>query len=186
MTAIFNLLNRLELPLDGIEADGISTYLFAIVAAAAGLISMRSTALISRKASVKECILSVSLKGKSITLCAISDTGNLAKDPISGKRIVLIDRAALSEIIDVKRLESFAQNSAEGFDPGLPIRIVPINTAAGRSLLCAVSPDKMTCTVANKKGRAIDLDLDALIAPSDIKSSADGASAVIPAEILKI
>ena len=186
MTAIFNLLNRLELPLDGIEADGLSTYLFAIVAAAAGFISMRSTSLIARKASVRECILNVSIDDKSITLTAISDTGNLAKDPLSGKRIVLIDRSALSEIIDVSKLDSFARAHTENIDLSRPVRIVPINTAAGRSLLCAVTPDKMTCTVVTKKGKNIEISLDALVAPSDIKSSADGASAVIPADILKI
>ena len=40
MTAIFNLLSKLELPIDLIPADNPSTYIFAILAAAAGLISL--------------------------------------------------------------------------------------------------------------------------------------------------
>ena len=42
MTAIFNLLNKLELPLDLIGEDSVSTYLFAILAAIAGVISLKS------------------------------------------------------------------------------------------------------------------------------------------------
>ena len=37
MTAIFNLLNRLELPIDSVGEDGISPYLFAILAIISGL-----------------------------------------------------------------------------------------------------------------------------------------------------
>ena len=101
MTAIFNLLNRLDLPIAGLETDGISTYLFAIIAAAAGFISIRSSAIMSKRSSIRECILTVALNQKIITVTAIADTGNLVKDPLSGKRIVLVDRRELAKIADM-------------------------------------------------------------------------------------
>ena len=72
MTAVFNLLNRLDLPLDRIDGDGISTYMFALLALIAGIISLRSGQLISRRANVKECRLNLTIGEKSLILTAVS------------------------------------------------------------------------------------------------------------------
>ena len=186
MTAIFNLLNRLDLPLGDIESDGISTYLFAILAAAAGIISLRSGEIVSRRAAIKDCTLTVALRGKSITLSALVDSGNLVKDPLSGKSVVIIDRTALSPLVDLSAIDSFL--SGEPPNGGAPkgMRMIPINTAGGRSLLCAFPPDALSATVTTKKGKSAAVALDALIAPSDIKNSAAGHGAIIPSDIIKI
>ena len=186
MTAIFNLLNRLDLPIAGLETDGISTYLFAIIAAAAGFISIRSSAIMSKRSSVRECILTVALNQKIITVTAIADTGNLVKDPLSGKRIVLVDRRELAKIANMSEFDDFANGIARSEPTVRSLRLVPVKTASGRSLLCAALPDSLVASVTTKKGKSATLTLDALIAPSDIDSSADGAKAVIPAEIIKI
>lgn len=185
MTAIFNLLNRLDLPITGLEADGISTYLFAIIAAVAGFISLRSSAIMSRRSSIRECILTLTMNGKSITVTAITDTGNLVKDPLSGKRIVLVDKSALSKIADVSEFDDFAGGIIRDKPTVTALRIVPIKTASGKGLLCAAQPDSLTASVTTKRGKSATLTLDALVAPSDINKSADGALAVIPAEIIK-
>ncbi len=186
MTAIFNLLNRLELPIDGLETDGISTYLFAIIAAVAGFISLRSSAIMSRRSSISECILTLTLNGKSLTVTAITDTGNLVKDPLSGKRIVLVDRGELSKIVNISEFDDFI-NGISREDPTVKaLRLVPVKTASGRSLLCATAPNSLTASVTTKKGKSATVSLDALIAPSDIGNSADGHRAVIPAEIIKL
>lgn len=185
MTAIFNLLNRLNLPLGDIETDGISTYLFAALAAIAGLISLGSGELISRRSAVKECLLTVTIDGKTLTLRALSDSGNLVKDALSGKAVILIDRAELSKITDLKQFDDFSR----GIEPDplkiRGLRLIPINTASGRGMLVAALPDKLTAEITTKKGSS-SIELDALIAPSDIQNSAAGYSAIIPAEILKL
>ena len=186
MTAIFNLLNRLNLPLGDIETDGISTYLFAALAAIAGLISLGSGELISRRSAVKECLLTVTIDGKTLTLRALSDSGNLVKDALSGKAVILIDRAELSKITDLKQFDDFSR----GIEPDplkiRGLRLIPINTASGRGILTAAFADKLTAEITTKKSEQLSIELDALIAPSDIKNSAAGYSAVIPAEILKL
>ena len=95
MTAIFNLLNRLDLPLEGIEGDNISTYLFAIVAAIAGFVSLRSGQVISRRSSIGECMLEVTLGDKKITVNALSDSGNLVTEPFSALPVIIISSSAL-------------------------------------------------------------------------------------------
>ena len=186
MTAIFNLLNRLELPIEGLETDGISTYLFAIIAAVAGFISLRSTAIMSKKSNIRECILTLTLNGKGLTVTAITDTGNLVKDPLSGKRIVLVDRNELAKIVNISEFDDFANGIARDEPTVKALRLVPVKTASGRSMLCAASPDSLTASVTTKKGKSATVSLDALIAPSDIGSSADGHRAIIPAEIIKL
>ncbi len=185
MTAIFNLLNRLDLPLSGIESDGISTYLFAILAAAAGIISLCSGELISHRSAIKECKLTVTLGKNSLTLQALSDSGNLVKDPLSGKNVVIIDRHELSRLIAPAVFDDFASgrdNESHGLKG---LRVIPINTAGGRGLLTACIPDNLEAEIVTKKGKSQTLQLDALIAPSDIKKSTEGYSAIVPSEILK-
>ncbi len=187
MTAIFNFLNRLDLPLDGIDGDGISTYLFAIVAAAAGIISLRSGELISRRSSVRECKITLTVCGNTVTLPAMSDSGNLLKDPLSGKSVVLIDKNELSKLTDISVFEAFLRGEAPHPQNGLKgLRIIPINTAAGRSALCAAIPDRLSVEITSKKKQTLTLDLNSLIAPSDIGQSAEGYRAIVPSEILKI
>lgn len=185
MTAIFNLLNRLDLPLGDIEADGISTYLFAALAAIAGLISLGSGELISRRSAVKECLLTVTLNEKKLTLRALSDSGNLVKDSLSGKAVILIDRNELSKITSLSNFDNFAKGIAPSDKKIRGLRLIPINTASGKGMLVAALPDKLTAEITTKKGSS-SIELDALIAPSDIQNSAAGYSTIIPTEILKL
>ena len=187
MTAIFNLLNRLDLPLDSIDGDGISTYLFAIIAAVAGIITLRSGEIISRRSDIKECKLTVTISGKTASFFALSDSGNLVKDPLSGKNVILIDRSALSELTDVSVFDDFLQGQQPPDSSGVKgLRIVPIKTAGGSSFLAAANPDSLAAEVVTKRGKALSCELDALIAPSDIGKSAEGCRAIVPSQILKL
>jgi hypothetical protein len=190
MTAIFNLLNKLNIPLDGISGDSISTYLFAIVAAVAGIIALRSGQAISKHASVKECKLTVTICSQSITLNALADSGNLVRDPISGKQVVLIDRSALSSLTDVAVYDDYLNgkvNSASktGVQSPRGLRLIPISTAGGKSMLAASVPDSLTVSFTDHRGKLISCTPDVLIAPSDINNSANGYKAIVPADILK-
>lgn len=185
MTAIFNLLNRLDLPLGDIESDGISTYLFAILAAIAGLISLGSGEVISRRSAIKECLLTVTIDKKTLTLRALVDSGNLVKDALSGKAVILVDREALGKITDLDVFEDFSKGRAPRSPKIKGLRLIPIRTASGRGVLTAALADDLTAEIATRKNEQMSLVLDALIAPSDIKNSAAGYDAVIPSEILK-
>ena len=186
MTAIFNLLNKLDLPLDSIDGDGISTYLFAIVAAIAGFVSLGSGKVISRKASIEECHLTVTLGGKTTTILAMSDSGNLVKDPLSGKSVIIIDRNELSKLCDISVFDAFLQGKSPVENTNVKgLRVIPINTPGGRSFLCAANADSIKIQIKTKKGKILEITPSALIAPGDIGNSAEGCRAILPAEILK-
>ncbi len=183
MTAIFNVLNRFPLPADTIESDNISAYVFAAVAAVAGIISLRHSSFLSRRSTVSECKIEIFMDEKSITLFAIADSGNLVKDPISGKNVILVDKNHLSDIVDIPSIEQFSNGKISQRSPK-GIRLIPINTAAGKSVLAAFPPDKITLFY-DKNGKAKQTQVDSLIAPSEIGKSAEGYGAVVPLEIIK-
>ena len=185
MTAIFNLLNKADLPLDSIDEDGISTYLFAIIAFIAGFISLKSGEIISRRSSVSEVTLKITHRGKSIKLIGFADSGNFVRDPISGRAVIIAEKEKLREIADIDCLEKFAEGKTKKLPNMKNIRLIPINTASGSSLLTAFYPDVIKAEIIDRKKRTDTISLDAFIAPSEIGNSAEGYDAIIPLEILK-
>ena len=187
MTAVFHLLNRLDLPIDSIDEDGISPYVFIILAVISGLITLRSGELVSKRSTVKTCTLTIDHNGKSIEFCALSDSGNLVKDPLSNKPIIVVDRQILASIVDINIFDKF-QSGVPPEDHGYKgMRIIPIKTASGSSLLVAFSPDKITIEAHDpRKKKSFISTVDALIAPAELGNVADGCNAIIPAELLKI
>ena len=185
MTAIFNLMNRLALPLDKIDGDGITTYLFAILAAIAGIISLRSGELISRRANIKDCSLSVTIGDKTLEIKALADSGNLVKDPLSGRAVIIIDRAELEKIVDISIFDKYKDGFMSETRNVKGLRLIPINTAAGKGFLCAAMPQKIIAEFTTRKNTTVKNELDALIAPSDINNSAADYRAIVPSEILK-
>ncbi len=184
MTAIFNFLNKLDLPLSDIGEDGISTYLFAILAAIAGFISLRSGEIISRRAPIRECKLYITFQGREIELSGFSDSGNLVKDPISGRAVIIVDRDTVAKSLPIEEFDEFKSRKPSAKLPFGALRLIPINTAGGRGLLVAALPEKTVIEYAHRKKR-VSFEVDALFAPSEIGKSAEGYTAIVPQEILK-
>ena len=185
MTAIFNLLNKLNLPLDLVEADGISTYLFAALALVAGIISLKSGQIISRRAPIKECKLKLRFCGKDFELLGLADSGNLVRDPITGKPIIFVDRKTIEKELPLDFLDSFAEGKLERDAPCKNLRIISIRTAAGSSIAVAAAPESISIEYESKKGKINTAEPPALISPTDIGKAAEGYTAIIPAEIIK-
>ncbi len=185
MTAIFNLLNRLDLPLESIEADGISTYLFAILAAISGLIALKSGQVISRRAPIKECVLKIRISDKEALFRGFADSGNLVRDPLSNRCVIFIDRETFSKTFDLSFFDRYAKGELSPDCPYKSMRLIPIKTAAGQSVVVAASADDVLAEFESKRGKKTLLHLDALISPTDIGTSAEEYTAIIPSEILK-
>ena len=185
MTAIFNLLNILNLPLDLVEADGISTYLFAALALIAGIISLKSGQIISRRAPIKECKLHIRFCGKDFDFLGFSDSGNLVRDPITGKPIIFVDRSTIEKQLPLDFLDRFAEGKLDRDAPCKNLRIIALRTAAGSSIAVAAAPESIFVEHQDKNGKTITGELSALISPTEIGKSAQGYTAIVPAEIIK-
>ena len=185
MTAIFNLLNKLNLPLDLVEGDGISVYLFAILALAGSIISLKSGQVISRKSSVSECRLFVRFCGEDFSFFGLSDSGNLVRDPICGKAVIFLDKHVIQQKISLGFLDDFVNGKLDASAPCKNLRLIALKTATGTSMAVAVQPESIRAEFEEKKGKKISIEIDALISPTDIGKASDGYTAIIPSDILK-
>ncbi|MBO5416794.1 MAG: sigma-E processing peptidase SpoIIGA [Clostridia bacterium] len=184
MTAIFNLLNRADLPLEQGSSDGISVWMFALLAALSALITLFGGRFFRKKAGQKNAEIEISYRGKSVRLRGMSDSGNLLREPISGKPCIIADIGALEPIIPRKITIAARKKNVSALgdmmrEDAKNIRIVPIKTAGGEGALLAVRADKITLDCG--KGAE---QVDALVVLSDIAESADGNEALIPSELL--
>ncbi len=185
MTAIFNLLNKLDLPLDLVEEDGISTYLFAALALIAGIISLKSGQIISRRAPIRECRLYIRFCGKDFEFSGFSDSGNLVRDPLTGKPVIFVERELIEKEQSLDFLDKFADGELDRDAHCKNLRLISLRTATGTSLAVAAQPEKIRVEFEDKKGKSVSFELNALISPTSIGKSAEGYTAIVPSEIIK-
>ena len=142
-----------------------------------------------RKSSAQKIAdMVISYKGENLTLRAISDSGNLLKDPISGKCVIAVASSEFEKLFGAGMADINIDTSANSLKnctfqknslTADRIRIIPMRTAVGSAVKIAVRPDSIT--IKCEGGREIEV--DALIAPADI-DGADGYGALVPSELL--
>lgn len=175
MTALFNLLNRAGLPLEemGKESDGISAWLFAVLAGISALAGLRESRLLRRAAGQRFARLSVTVEGRTVELQALVDSGNLCRDPISGKPVIFIDPASSRALIGVDGHRPMPLAIARRF------RLIPIETVGGRRMQAAYLPDRVT--VSDAGGTR---EIEALFAPAETLDGAGVYRAIVSAELV--
>lgn len=181
MTALYSLLNRLELPLESLEGDGISVWLFAALSIAAGIATARGGRLLRLSNATKSVTLRAELFGNALTLTALVDSGNLLRDPISGKSVIVVDRQKLLPALPVPLRAALEKDTpAAWLSDGRyakHIRLIPTKTATGERLLPALKPHALRLHDGRQEYPA-----DYLIAPADLGESAAGFDAIVPLE----
>lgn len=179
MTALYSFFNRLQLPLDSLQGDGLSVWSFALLSAAAGLATLKGGKCFGFSARKRFVRIEASIFGKAISLRALLDSGNLLQDPLSGRSVIVADRRALQEALPRRLLEADTQEKLTDLlsdhELARRIRLIPIHTAAGEGLLPAVIPDSLTVT--EQRGERA---TDHLIAISDLGARARDFDAVMP------
>ncbi len=184
MTAIFNLLNKADLPLEQGSSDGISVWLFAVLAAVSAVITLVGGRFFRAKSSQKNADIEVTYGGNSVKLRALTDSGNLLREPISGKPCIVADVSSLESVIPRKLARAAREKDISVIGELSPkdaknVRVIPIKTAGGEGVLLALRADCVTVD----SGRGAET-VDAFVALSDIDKSADGSEALLPPELL--
>ena len=181
MTALYTVLNRLDLPFEALQGEGISVWLFGILALVSGVLTARGGRFLGLSQKTKSVVVEAVLFGKSVTLHALVDSGNLLRDPISGRSVIIADRKRLSKL-----LPPILNEAQSATDPRLlsalqrdaklasRVRLIPTQTAVGEGLLLALFPDSLTVTEGGERRQS-----DYLIAPSSLGESAHGFDAII-------
>ncbi|MBE6600237.1 MAG: hypothetical protein E7640_03435 [Ruminococcaceae bacterium] len=187
MTALFNLLNTLELPLELLQVDseGIPVWLFALFAAVSGAATLAGGRFFREKQSEKSARVEITLDGKTVSLYAVCDNGNLVRDPVSGKCVIIGDLSSLRRILPDEIIKAVRENDAS-FIAKLPpeyarrVRLIPASSIGGVSMLYAMTADKIEVTGEDGEPHKS----EALFAPAPIGGSAKGYEALLPPELL--
>lgn len=178
MTALYGALNRLHLPLEALSGDGLSVWTFALLTAVASFATLRGGRLFGLSHKTRSVTLSLTLFGREISLRTLVDSGNLLRDPLSGKSVIVVDADRLSGILPPPMLDACKSGNVTDFlstyDEGHRCRLIPAKTASGEGFLLALLPDKLLLT-DGKSTQACDY----LIAPAPLGSAAEGFDAVI-------
>ena len=195
MTAMYSLLNRMELPLGEVEKnpDGISVWLFGLLAVVSGALATFGGKLFKNISIDTVSVINLRYNGVELKIRGMTDTGNLLKDPISGKSVVMIDESCLSGVLSRTCIDCALCGDISGvMTDGArhKARLIPVHTAAGSSMICAFVPEKMSITVCEKSKKGVresSFEIDALFAPSKLRLTNDrraaGCAALIPADI---
>lgn len=178
MTALYAALNRLELPFEALQGDGLSVWLFALLSLIAGLVTAKGGRFLGLAQKTKHLTIHAVLFGKPITLRAMVDSGNLCRDPISGRSVIVADLSLLREALPPKLRHACESGSYVDFlsthPYGSRVRPIPTRTANGDSILLAILPDRLTVDTGKESYEA-----DYLIAPASLGESARGFDALI-------
>lgn len=178
MTALYAFLNRLALPLDRMQKDGLEAWIFALLGATAGLATLKGGRLFAFSARRRYVTLTATLFGRTVTLRALIDSGNLLQDPLSGRGVIVVDRRALRGLLPEKLLAADTPQKLtdllEDYELARLIRLIPVRSATGEGLLPAVIPEQLRVT-----DRRTTYSGDQLLAISDLGEDARDFDAVM-------
>ena len=182
MTALYSFLNRLNLPFEALQGDGLSVWTFALLTTVASVATLRGGRFLGLSRKTRAVTLRLTLFGKRLTLHAMVDTGNLLSDPVSGRSVIVCDRARVAPILP-PALAAAYQTGDFGECLGSyefvgRLRPIPTRTANGESILFALVPDALTL-IEDRNGKGEPTPTDYLIAPAELGSAAAGFDAVI-------
>ena len=173
MTALFNLLNRAWHPMEmwgeGGEEDNISAWLFALLAGGSALLGLRGGRLLRRSAVRRFARLTVTVGERTVEMQALIDSGNLCRDPISGRAVVFVSPERVRSLL----------NGVPETDMARRFRLIPVETVAGKRIQKAYLPDRVCLRDSGGSHPA-----EVLIAPAETLHGAGVYEAIVPAEVI--
>lgn len=185
MTALFGLFRRSSVfeNADASTGDGISVWSFFLLALISGMITYLGGRFFRKKTAQSDAVLEVVYDGRHLVLSAMVDSGNLLREPLSGKLCVIADLGAMEALLPREMILAARRTPVSvahlSDRHAKRVRIVPANTASGSGILLAVRPEKLL--LRSQKGTH---PIDAMIALTDLGRGADGKEALLPSELL--
>ena len=160
MTALFSLLNRVDVFADGLGIeDGIDAWVFALLVIIGSIFTLNGGKIYRTSSSKRVTELILESELGSVRLCALLDSGNLATEPISGKTVAFVSVEKCKKIIEKSMYDAINESSNIDDIPMsmmAKIRIVPTRAISGKSFLPAMKFKKVS-VIEGKKKKDIDI-----------------------------
>ena len=184
MTSLFNLMNRAAPPLDEFtESYDLPVWLFAAVTILAATATRIGGRFLRRRAQVQEAQIEIRMAEQSVTVQGFCDSGNLLRDAVSGKSVIVLDLTVARHLMpELHRLSDLSRSDAL---PSLPshlaarARLIPTQTANAESLMPAFRPDSIVI-YTEKQRRSV----EALIGFADLSHAPPPCHAILPPELI--
>jgi len=154
MTALFTMVNNgisgRSIVIDNENRtlyNDIPFSLFIIIAILALVFSYLCGLLLKKRAARKEAELKISLCGKSTSLNALADSGNLLCEPLGGLPVAICAYDKLEPILPLGVRPLFRDSKIgllEFTDPKFAkrVRMIPVSHIGGKGMLIGIIPDK--------------------------------------------
>lgn len=186
MTALFHLFNRSPLSegLETVEGDGLSVWVFGLLALISGWLTLMGGRFFAGRSAREKAEIELFYGGRSTRLSAMVDSGNLLREPISGRPCIVTDISALEGLLPAEILRAARKGDPSAMERISPrhvknLRLIPTKTASGQGVLFGVRMEKITVD-CGKGGRQV----DALVALAELGKSAHESRALLPCELL--
>ncbi len=145
MTACFSLLNRYAPPVSEENAD-IPVWIFCLVTITSALATFFGGRHLRKKANTASAEAEIFFDGRRLTLQAMCDSGNLLRDPVSGRPILLVDNKIAAPLFPrITPPENWTPETVASLPTTLcaRIRLIPTTSVGGTRMLIAFRPDKL-------------------------------------------
>lgn len=184
MTALFNLMNRLDIPINS-GGDNISSWLFLLLAVISGVSAIKGTAFIKKKNNQKTGEAEIIFENRRKLFKGMTDTGNILKDPTSGKSVIITDTDTTLSLLPEELYRIVSGGNIEQLCLLPPkyykrVRIIPSNTVSGHNLLIGIIPDKILLHTNSGV-----LDVSAIFAPAKLTDLPENCNAIIPCDLYR-
>lgn len=178
MTATFSLLNNTDIDFLGAEGNDVPPLILFIVGLSSLVISCAGGRYLKKRNARRIVGLTVSFFDKELKLQALCDSGNLLKDRISGRPVVVADEKSAIHLFGARHKLAPDIILDMELEKAGRIALIPYATASGEKTMVALRPHKFT--VDSDGARR---DIDALIGFAKI--NCDGRyNAIIPPELI--
>ena len=184
MTMVFHQMNRADPPLDALgNDDTIPLWLFAAVTALASLITWFSGKFLRRRAQITRAQVEIRLGDKMAVLEAMCDSGNLLRDTISGRSVIVADLKTAVTLLppDCSSITKWNADTICRLPPTLAarVRLIPTSSVEADGIMLALRPDSIVIRTGNRTRTA-----DALIGFAKVHTPLHTCTALVPPELL--
>lgn len=175
MTSLFYLFNRSGIFENAFGmGDGIDVWIFALLAVVSTALTLRSGR--AMRASCNRGTAEIYIKradGAECRLRTLVDSGNLAREPISGKSVAFASLQACKQVLDPALYDSLcAGGSIDTVPPEVAarIRLIPGKSVTGSSIIPAVRLDAPMLVIG---GRTKEIDVYFALVPQEMLGEYD-------------
>ena len=179
MTAAFNLLNNSGFDLRGGESNDIPPWLFILAGIASISAACMGGKFLRHTASQKSAVITATIDKKTNTFKAMCDSGNLLRDSISGRPVIVVDKSMAKDFFDTNVSLDTANTDRLNNELKRKIAIIPYSTASGNKTMLAFRPKKLIIESCGSTHES-----DAFIGFADVKCVNSDCMALIPPDLI--